>query len=100
MAGSLEADVLFLDCTAATAAELNMRKPQATQVTTETEMPERNVRMTVNVHPLSAFAPSLAFRKVKISLKAVNRSAGCCFTDGGFSVMEAIQTGRNLEKFC
>ena len=29
-----------------------MRKPKATQVTTETEMPERNVRMTVNVHRL------------------------------------------------
>ncbi len=35
MAGGLEADELFLNRPAATAPELNMRKPKATQITAE-----------------------------------------------------------------
>jgi hypothetical protein len=62
MAGSLEADKLFLDCPATAAPKLNMRKPQATQVTAKAEMPKRNVRMTVDMHPFSTLAKTFAFR--------------------------------------
>ena len=100
MAGSLEADELFLDCSAVAAPKLNMRKSQATQFIAEAEMAERNIWMTVDMHPLATFAPALAFRHIQFSLKAVNRSAGHGFPNDGFSVMETIQTAWNVEEFC
>ena len=75
MTGSLKTDELFLDRSAATAPELNMRKPQATQITAEAKMTERDVRMTVDMHPLSTLATAFAFRQIQFSLKAINRSA-------------------------
>ena len=99
MAGRLEADELFFDSSAATAPKLNMGKSQTTEIIPKAEMPERNVRMTVDMHPLSASTPAFAFRQVKISLEAVNVPSGCCFPDDGFCVMEAKQTGRDLEEF-
>jgi len=97
--GCLEADKLFLDGSAATAPKLYMGKLQATEIAPEAEMAKRDVRMAVDMHPLPAFTPPFTFRQVKISLKAVNRSSGYCFPDNGVSIMEAIQTGWNLEKF-
>jgi hypothetical protein len=95
-----EADELFFDSSAATAPKLNMGKSQTTEIIPKAEMPECDVRMTVDMHPLSAFTPAFTFRQVKISLKAVNCSSGRCFPDDGLRIMEAKQTGRNLEKFC
>jgi hypothetical protein len=99
MARSLETDELFLDCPTATASKLNMWKPQTAQISAEAKMAKRNVRMAIDMHPLSAFTPAFTFRQVKISLKAVNCSSGYCFSDDGFRVMEAKQTGRDLEEF-
>ena len=100
MTGRFEADELFFDGSATGTTQLHMGKPQTAQFIPEAEMPERHVRMTVYMHPLSAFTPAFAFRQVKISLKAVNCSSGCCFPDDGLRIMEAKQTGRNLEEFC
>lgn len=61
-------------------------------------MPERDVGTTVDMHPLSTLTPTFTFRQVKISLKTVNRSSGCGFSNDGFRVMEPEQTGRDMEK--
>jgi len=98
--GSLEADELFLDCPAAAAPELNMWEPQTAQISAEAEMAKRNVRMTVDVHPLSAFATAFTIWQIQIPLKTVNCSSGCGFPNMSLCVMEAKQTGRNLEVFC
>jgi len=97
--GSLEADELFLDCPAVAAPELNMWEPQTAQISTEAEMAKRNVRMTVDMHPFSAFATALTLWQIQFSLKTVNCSSGCCFPDESLCVMKAKQTRRNLEVF-
>jgi hypothetical protein len=100
MARSLETDELFLDCPTATASKLNMWKPQTAQISAEAKMAKRNVRMAIDMHPLSAFATAFTFWQIQISLKAVHRSSGCCFPNKGFRVVKPIQTARNVEKFC
>jgi hypothetical protein len=62
-------------------------------------MAKRNVRMTVDVHPFSAFAVAFTLWQIQISLKTVNCSSGCCFPNKSLCVMEAKQTGRDLEEF-
>jgi len=98
--GSLETDELFLDCPAAATPELNMWEPQTAQFSAEAEMAKHNVRMTVDMHPLSAFATAFTLWQIQIPLKTVNCSSGCCFPDESLCVMETKQTGRNLEVFC
>jgi hypothetical protein len=62
VAWSLETDELLFDCSAAGTPKLDMRESQATQITAEAEMPERNFRMIVDMHPLSAFTTAFVFR--------------------------------------
>jgi len=100
MAWGLEADELFLDRPAVAAPELNMRKPQAAQITAEAEMPKCNVRMAVDMHPFPTFASTFAFRQIQFSLKAENRSAGGRLPNKGFCIVEPKQTARNVEEFC
>ena len=88
MAIRLKGDILAFCSAAFGAAELIMRKSQCTQISSEIEVPQIDIRACVNVHPEAARTATFLLGYIKGPSEAVDSPAGFGCTYRSFCIVE------------